>query len=350
MGFTQNLFVSVNHLGNVLVTISDKKIGVDANSDGIIDYYNADVITANDFYPFGMQLPGRSFSSGNKYRYGFNGKENDKDAGEGIQDYGMRIYDERLGRFLSVDPIQKSYPELTPYQFASNTPLEAIDLDGLEKYIIHYKIVNNTNVILKIQTDNSIKYLGGPTAWSIPTVHPKVVQFIREDENGKVLNITGEIQLKNFGSTLYVGPWNPKKADGKTDTYDYPAINYLDLAAKIHDKAYDAVSAKGVKGAVVDLETLPADKELVKDASMVIAMYKLGIKDPVNNQQVSKETFDAAVKVQKIFSVTVAEKTVRIKANEAARAVKSNWQKLKDNIQGTIREGLRQINNMVPHI
>jgi hypothetical protein len=33
---------------------------------------------------------------------------------------------------LSVDPLTKSYPELTPYQFASNTPIQAIDLDGLE--------------------------------------------------------------------------------------------------------------------------------------------------------------------------------------------------------------------------
>ncbi len=33
---------------------------------------------------------------------------------------------------LSVDPLTKSYPMLTPYQFASNTPITAIDLDGLE--------------------------------------------------------------------------------------------------------------------------------------------------------------------------------------------------------------------------
>ncbi len=44
----------------------------------------------------------------------------------------MRIYDPRVGRFLSVDPITKDYPELTPYQFASNTPVWAMDLDGLE--------------------------------------------------------------------------------------------------------------------------------------------------------------------------------------------------------------------------
>ena len=124
-----------NHLGNVLVTISDKKIGVDANSDGYIDYYNADVITANDFYPGGMTMPGRKYSQANtKYRYGFNGKENDNEVkGEGNQqDYGFRIYDPRLGRFLSVDPLTQEYPELTPYQFASNTPIWAIDIDGLE--------------------------------------------------------------------------------------------------------------------------------------------------------------------------------------------------------------------------
>jgi hypothetical protein len=36
-------------------------------------------------------------------------------------------------RFLSVDPLTKSYPELTPYQFAGDNPIRYIDLDGLEK-------------------------------------------------------------------------------------------------------------------------------------------------------------------------------------------------------------------------
>ena len=35
-------------------------------------------------------------------------------------------------RFLSVDPLTKKYPWYTPYQFAGNTPIWAIDLDGLE--------------------------------------------------------------------------------------------------------------------------------------------------------------------------------------------------------------------------
>ena len=81
-----------------------------------------------------MTLSRIFFYKHNAYRYGFNGKENDNDVkGEGNQqDYGMRIYDPRLGRFSSVDPITKQYPELTPYQFASNSPVSGIDLDGLE--------------------------------------------------------------------------------------------------------------------------------------------------------------------------------------------------------------------------
>ncbi len=68
------------------------------------------------------------------YRYGFNGKENDNEVkGEGNQqDYGMRVYDGRLGRFLSVDPLGWKYPMLTAYQFASNMPTKFVDLDGAE--------------------------------------------------------------------------------------------------------------------------------------------------------------------------------------------------------------------------
>jgi len=96
-----------NHLGNVLVTVSDRKIGVPSvGNSSLIAYYNADIVNANDYYPFGMLMPGRKFSSDGAYRYGLNGKENDNEVkGEGgQQDYGMRIYDPRLGKFLSVDP------------------------------------------------------------------------------------------------------------------------------------------------------------------------------------------------------------------------------------------------------
>ena len=82
-------------------------------------------------------MPGRKFVSGEEYRFGFNGKEDDQDWGtQNIQDYGFRLYNPSIGKFLSVDPLAPKYPELTPYQFASNTPIAAIDLDGLEAYFV----------------------------------------------------------------------------------------------------------------------------------------------------------------------------------------------------------------------
>ena len=74
--------------------------------------------------------------SSEDYRFGFNGKENDNEVkGKGNQqDYGMRIYDPRFARFLSVDPLRKQFPFYTPYQFAGNKPIWAVDLDGLEEF------------------------------------------------------------------------------------------------------------------------------------------------------------------------------------------------------------------------
>ena len=82
-----------------------------------------------------MLMPGRKFSS-DKYRYGFNGKENDNEVkGDGNQqDYGMRVYDGRIGKFLSVDPLYKDYPWNSTYAFAENDIIRSIDLDGLERY------------------------------------------------------------------------------------------------------------------------------------------------------------------------------------------------------------------------
>jgi len=91
-----------------------------------------------DYDPFGMMLIGRSWSPGSEYRYGFNGKESDPETyGDGnIYDYGFRIYNPRLGKFLSVDPLTPSYPEWSPYAFAMNQPIWANDIDGLEKFVV----------------------------------------------------------------------------------------------------------------------------------------------------------------------------------------------------------------------
>ena len=82
-------------------------------------------------------------ATGNGYRYAFNGKEQDPEwNGIGaMYDYGFRIYDPRIAKFLSVDPLAPEYPWFSPYHFAGNMPISARDLDGLEPLVQNGKLV-----------------------------------------------------------------------------------------------------------------------------------------------------------------------------------------------------------------
>jgi len=136
-----------NHLGNVLTTISDQKTPVNDDSDPETDYFTAIVKTQQDYYPGGMMMPARMYSLGGVYRYGFNGMEKDneiKGTGNSL-DFGARIYDPRLGRFLSVDSLFKDFAWNSPYSFAENDVISCIDLDGLKKFKIIEVSYSNEN-------------------------------------------------------------------------------------------------------------------------------------------------------------------------------------------------------------
>lgn len=116
-----------NHLGNVLSVVTDRKLVL---GDGSL---LPDVVAYNDYYPFGMLLPNRHANTSD-YRYGFQGQEMDNEIkGEGnSSNYKFRMHDPRIGRFFAVDPLAHEYPALTPYQFASNSPIALKEIEGLE--------------------------------------------------------------------------------------------------------------------------------------------------------------------------------------------------------------------------
>jgi RHS repeat-associated protein len=134
--------------------------------------------------------------SGFKYRFGFNGQEKDNEVmGEGnFQDYGFRMYNSRLGRFISVDPLLKDYPFYTPYQFAGNMPIKFIDLDGLEP--AEYKMGAKHLVII------NLGYAGEPSKGKTQSKNGK------GDENGglssyfDVLSRRPDVQVVIFNSSF----------------------------------------------------------------------------------------------------------------------------------------------------
>ncbi len=133
---TKKQYELSNHLGNVLATILDRKTPVIEEEGGdTLLYYIADVSTAQYYYAFGSVIQEMKYAHVEEgdtagYIFGFNGKEYDIETK--LQDYGFRIYNNGIGKFLSVDPLTDDYPFYSPYHFAGNTPVYAIDMDGLE--------------------------------------------------------------------------------------------------------------------------------------------------------------------------------------------------------------------------
>jgi RHS repeat-associated protein len=96
-----------------------------------MNYSITDVVGYFDYLPFGQVMPNRH-GDDNQYRYGFNGKEKlDEMKGDGnAYDFGARMLDPRIGRWLSRDPLEAKYPNISTYTFVGNSPIFCIDPDG----------------------------------------------------------------------------------------------------------------------------------------------------------------------------------------------------------------------------
>ncbi|HXP51400.1 MAG TPA: RHS repeat-associated core domain-containing protein, partial [Bacteroidia bacterium] len=200
-----------NQLGNVLSVFTDRKILRPNSSGDSVNHYEPDIISGTDYYAFGAPMYGRTFES-NNFRYGFNGKEKDDETfGNGNEyDYGFRIYNPRLGKFLSIDPLGGKYPSYSPYQFAMNDPIESVDMDGLESSNgttqkastngeTKVKENNSTNVTQKASSSNAtitvaLTYQSQfSTAWdgSLVAAAYKANKADRTDQQNKIVSEFG---------------------------------------------------------------------------------------------------------------------------------------------------------------
>jgi hypothetical protein len=125
----EQIFELCNHLQNVLVTISDKKLQHSTNGT-TVDYYEADVVTANDYYPFGMSMLGRKYLASNtsSYRYSINGQEKESELNQNITTAKYWEYDSRIARRWNVDP--KPTFGISVYCTFSNKPTWFTDPNG----------------------------------------------------------------------------------------------------------------------------------------------------------------------------------------------------------------------------
>jgi RHS repeat-associated protein len=145
-----------NHLGNVLATVSDKKIAVMSGAN--LSYYRADVVSYSDYYPFGAPMTERTaLVIPTDVRYGFNGMERIAEQ-EGNYITHFRSYSSNLCRWTSIDPELKAY--VNPYNSFSNSPLIKVDPRGDDDYFDESgNLVYSTGygTTIRIITDANLK-------------------------------------------------------------------------------------------------------------------------------------------------------------------------------------------------
>lgn len=90
------------------------------------------IIQENHYYPFGNLIAGLSWQKidedSNQYMY--NGKQWNNRFSMNLYDYGARLYDPQVGRWVTADPLSDQYRAFSNYSYTLNNPINAVDPDG----------------------------------------------------------------------------------------------------------------------------------------------------------------------------------------------------------------------------
>lgn len=198
-----NYFYSLkDHLGNVRAVV--------------VDDANATQVQTNDYTAFGVAVS--TDLSKNKYLY--NGKE--LQDGTNWLDYGARMYQPELGRWMVPDPMAEKYYPISPYAYVANNPISYTDPNGMEIDVKGMDVYSQVMLVISLSkiTGNNIGIKEG-----------KMVNNGRAESNEPYSKSASSYLDKLIGSTqtMYVnsiydqGSYNKPKG-GKTmvflNTYD----------------------------------------------------------------------------------------------------------------------------------
>ncbi|MDP2176236.1 MAG: RHS repeat-associated core domain-containing protein [Bacteroidota bacterium] len=268
--------------------------------------------------------------NGKRYKYGFNGKEKDNETyGEGnAYDFGARIYDSRLGRWLSLDPMAIKYPEMSPFIFVGNMPIIAIDPDGkIIKIIVGRNEDETPSEVLtykggKLYNENGTVYTGN-NAFALKTLKTlNKLSKINDDYVKKVVNTLETSKQEHFieeappevmSGTMTNEPTGNQKAQAGKPTGSHIIVDYNEklVLDKVEDSpetnlahelshAYDLDQGKN-KGHNNDKPTSKSPKEIraVNFENRVRNALGKKLRKSYNGKQIEKSKLEDPKKPKK---------------------------------------------------
>jgi RHS repeat-associated protein len=214
-----------DHLGSVRVTVDQ----------------NTNIVSYDDYDPWGMQLDGRSGNSGDAIaKYKFTSKERDIETGYDY--FGARYYDSRIARWLSVDPLAEKNAGWSPYNYVLNNPILSIDPDGK-----------------------------GPFGdWLMSIFTPPTIS-LEKNQNSQSQQQQSAITSESRGSSSSGKSSTPSGGE-LLKSFILPAAKVLETASEVHDVA----TALQVSAPLLDKTEFLGPVGAVASAGVAYAEYKNG--------------------------------------------------------------------------
>ena len=282
------------------------------------------------------------------YRYGFQGQEKDDEVkGSGNSyNFGLRIHDPRLGRFLSIDPLSKKFPHNSPYAFSENRVIDGRELEGAE-YVHYYVFLESDGKTListvKVEdfrnmTNEQLQQAHGMGSAKFYKKYSQSfgkkgrgVQysyFIKDSRDGSFIS-GGSVFEDNtelstgWGLTkhgLYYGAGAtsqqgnrkavPAGTKGNKYTYDETPIDEVDALARTHDMSYESDNATDWWS---DPRGLAADRAFVQGLQEYLdRASQEGYVDAVTGRAPSDEAKSAATNAIRIFNLAIKNKEAKL--------------------------------------
>jgi RHS repeat-associated protein len=210
-GYYERMYYVKDHLGSIRVGISS------------VTTTNNNITYASDYYPFGETM--REYTAGtNKYKF----TEKERDNETSYDYFGARYYNNKLGVWLSADPMDEKYPGYNPYNYTLNNPLKLVDPNGM--YVDNYTIKQDGSINVQKTEDTSDNfYVEAEKGKSA------LVLSLEKNDNGLV-QLTGSMQV------------NITHEDGQKESFGFVTYGSSDKRYTTGDRVASLIGAVRAAG------------------------------------------------------------------------------------------------------